>query len=208
MAGKGKAMDGMLTKIVGHVRTDVGPRPFVTTQSMVVQVFGEAAPEPEKQLAAFEAWEKRRNLTRDSLAALRERRRITAAELRAGHEIEAVLGWQSGEHEPVTRTQFRERLADSAYSGDGTLWLSLVEAEHTRFAPWKDWARAFAVKPECTLEHLTILIAVMGRGLRQAADELRMDQRRVLALLRRSLHRYCVHAGWQDGANPPTIETP
>lgn len=201
-------MDGMLTEIVGQLRTDVGPQPFVTPQSMVVQVFGQAAPEPEKQLAAFEAWEKKRNLTRDSLAALRERRRITASELRAGHEIEAVLGWQSGENEPVVRTQFRERLADSAYAGDGTLWLSLVEAEHTRYAPWKAWARSFPVKVDRTLEDLTVSIAVMGLGIRQASDALRMDHRRVVALLRRSLHRYCTLAGWQEGENPPVIETP
>jgi hypothetical protein len=207
LAPKPHAMDGVLTQVVRQLRTDVGPQPFVTPQSMVVQVFGAEAPEPEKQLAAFEAWDKRRVLTRDSLAALRERRRITAAELRAGHEIEAVLGWQAGEHEPVTRTQFRERLADSAYCGDGSLWLSLVEAEHTRYAPWKDWARAFPVKVGATLEDLTLSIAVMGLGVRQASDALKMDQRRVVALLRRSLHRYCTLAGWQAGDNPPVIET-
>lgn len=201
-------MDGMVPHlVVGEVDRDAGPRPFVTTEAMVVQVLGAGVAKPERRLADAEAWERKRALTRDSLAALRERRRITAAELRAGHEIEAVLGWQSGEHEPVTRTQFRERLADSAYGGDGLLWLALLEAEHTRYAPWKDWARAFPVKPDRSLEDLTLLIVVMGRGLRQVGDAWHMDQRRVLGLLRRSLHRYCVLAGWQAGDNPPPVET-
>lgn len=185
------------------------PRPFVTTEAQVAQWAGTAAAgDADARLAAFEAWDRTRCLTRDTLAFLRERRRITAHELRAGHEIAMVAEWQGGAYAPIARSQFRERLAADAYGGSGGLWLSLLEVEHTRFAPWREWADAFPVCMGRTMRDLTMMLASDGLGIRQAANALRLDQRRVLALLRRSLHRYCTLAGWQVGDNPPPCETP
>lgn len=207
MAGK-KAMDGMLTEVVSEIDPTQGPRPFVTTEAMVTQVSGASPRSPEARLQAFEEWERTRCLTRDTLAGLRERRRVTALEVRAGHEIAMVVEWRAGGvHAPIVRSQFRERLADDAYDGGGTLWLSLLEIEHTRYAPWREWADAFPVKPEITLRQLTLAIVADGFGIRQASDAMRMNHRRAVALLRRSLHRYCVLAGWQGGENPPAIES-
>jgi hypothetical protein len=186
---------------------DDQPEPFVTTEAQVAQWVGTtAAGDADARLSAFEAWDRRRGKTRDTLAALRERRCITAHELRAGHEIAMVVEWQSGAHAPIVRSQFRERLAEDAYSGGGGLWLSLLEVEHTRYAPWREWADAYPVKAGKTLRDLTLLLAADGLGIRQAADAMHMDHRRAKALLRRSLHRYATIAGWQHGDAPPPIE--
>jgi hypothetical protein len=196
----------------GHRRIvlDEQPEPFVTTEAQVAQWAGTAAAgDADARLSAFEAWDRRRGKLRDTLAALRERRCITAHELRAGHEIAMVVEWQNGAHGPTVRSQFRERLAEDAYgSGGGGLWLSLLEVEHTRYAPWREWADAYPVKPGKTLRDLTLLLASDGLGIRQASDALHMDQRRALRLLRRSLHRYAVLAGWQSGDDPPVIDRP
>jgi hypothetical protein len=187
---------------------DDEPVPFVTTDAQVAQWVGTAAAgDANARLSAFEAWERKRGLLRDTLAALRERRRITAHELRAGQEIAMVVEWQGGAFAPIVRSQFRERLADDAYGAGGGLWLSLLEVEHTRYAPWREWADAYPVKVGKTLRDLTLLLVADGLGIRQAADAMAMDQRRALALLRRSLHRYCVIASWQVGDAPPEIET-
>lgn len=199
-------MDGMLTKVVGEVRTDEGPRPFVTSEAMVTQALGAEVRSPLQRLLDAERQAKRRELLSDRLVALRDGRRITAAEARAGSEIRMVCEWQAGAMQPVARSQFRERLAASAYDSDGQLWLALIEIEHTRFAPWSEWAGAFAVKPERSLKDLTVRVAVDGLGIRQVADDLRMDGRRALALLRRALHRYCLSTGWQAGEHPPDVE--
>lgn len=203
----GKTMDGMIPhERVGEVRLD-GPRPFTTTEAQVAQWVGTAkAGDADARLAAAEAWAKAQGVTRDKLSALRARRRITAHELRAGHEIGMVVEWQSGAHAPIVRSQFRERLADDAYGGGGGLWLSLLEVEHTRYAPWREWADAYPVRKDRTLRDLTLMLASQGLGIRKAADALGMDQRRALALLRRSLHRYCVIAGWQNGDHPPVTD--
>jgi hypothetical protein len=192
---------------VRQIVLDEQPSAFVTTEAQVAQWVGTAAAgDADARLSAFEAWDRRRGKTRDTLAALRERRCITAHELRAGQEIAMVVEWQSGAHAPIVRSQFRERLAEDAYSGGGGLWLSLLEVEHTRYAPWREWADAYPVKPGKTLRDLTLLLASDGLGIRQAADAMRMDQRRALALLRRSLHRYCIIAGWQVGEHPPVTD--
>jgi hypothetical protein len=183
------------------------PAPYVTTEAQVTPwraAYGDA----NARLTAFEAWDRKRGLMRDTLVALRERRRITAHELRAGQEIAMVVEWQSGAFAPMARSQFRERLADDAYAGGGGLWLSLLEVEHTRYAPWREWADAYPVKVDKTLRDLTLMVVAEGLGIRQASDALRMDQRRALGLVRRSLHRYCVVADWQVGDDPPSIETP
>jgi len=208
MTARAKPASGMLTEVVSEIDLSQGPRPFVTTEAMVTQVSGASPRSPEARLHAFEEWERTRCLTRDTLAGLRERRRVTALEVRAGHEIAMVVEWRAGGvHAPIVRSQFRERLADDAYDGGGTLWLSLLEIEHTRYAPWREWADAFAVKPQVSLRHLTLTIVADGLGVRQASDAMRMDQRRAVGLLRRSLHRYCTLAGWQSGENPPDIES-
>jgi hypothetical protein len=119
-----------------------------------------------------------------------------------------VVEWQSGAFAPIARSQFRERLANDAYAGGGGLWLSLLEVEHTRYAPWREWADAYPVKVGKTLRDLTLMVVAEGLGIRQASDALRMNHGRGHRLLRRSLHRYCVLAGWQVGDDPPSIETP
>lgn len=193
---------GVRTLVIGE-----GPQPWVTPEAMVTQALGDRVASPDDRLTAFEVWDRQRMLRRDTLAFLRERRRITANERRAGSEIAMVCEWQGGDRQPIVRSQFRERLAEDASSGGGSLWLSVLDVEHTRFAPWKEWARAFPVRGQVTLVELTLLMTVDGVGLRQLADRLAMDQRRALGLLRRSLHRYCVIAGWQHGDNPPVTET-
>jgi hypothetical protein len=199
---------GAVVRMDRQIVLEDQPAPFVTTEAQVAQWVGAAAAgDADARLSAFEAWDRRRGLLRDTLAALRERRRITAHELRAGQEIAMVVEWQSGAFAPIVRSQFRERLADDAYAGGGGLWLSLLEVEHTRYAPWREWADAYPVKVGKTLRDLTLLVVADGLGIRQASDALRMDQRRALRLLRRSLHRYCALAGWQMGEGPPSIET-
>lgn len=199
-------MDGMLTKVIGQVRVDEGPQPFVTPEAMVTQALGSQARCPLQRLLDAERQAKRRELLSDRLVALCDGRRITAAEARAGSEIRMVCEWHAGAMQPVARSQFRERLAASAYDGDGQLWLALIEIDHTRFAPWREWASVFPVKPEHSLKDLTLRVVVDGLGIRQVADDLHMHNVRALKLLRRALHRYCAIAGWQNGEDPPAIE--
>lgn len=159
--------------------------------------------DPDEAARAAEALARSREFRADRLLLLRDRRRITAAELRAAHEIALVAAWIAGGFAPLARTQFRERLAASTGEAEGAMWWALLEAEHTRYAPWRAWAAGFPVRPGATLDDLTRMVAVENLGVRQVARRLRMDQRRVLALLRRSLHRYACLAGWQVGENPP-----
>ena len=59
------------------------PAPYVTTEAQVTPWRAEYG-DANARLTAFEAWDRKRGLMRDTLVALRERRRITAHELRAG----------------------------------------------------------------------------------------------------------------------------
>jgi hypothetical protein len=140
----------------------------------------------------------------DKLAGLRDAGRITAAEHRAGQEIRLVVEFLDGGRLPMVRSQFSERLASG---GDGTgELLGIEEAERERFGPWRAWARRHPARrlprrSDETLEDLTRLVVVRGRGVRQVADALRIDQRNALARLRQSLGWYVERAGWAGGEN-------
>lgn len=207
MAGKGRAMDGMLTEFVREMRTDVGPRPFVTTQATVVHALKGDVPCPLTALLDAERLSSRRDLRADRLLALCERRRISRPEARAASEMRLIIEWEAGAMEPLARSQFRERLAASAYGGSGELWLATMEAEHARYAPWRAWARETRVNAQGTAEDLTRRIVIDGQGLRQVEEDMRLRKDgRCLGWLRRSLHRYACLAGWQAGDEPPMIE--
>jgi hypothetical protein len=86
--------------------------------------------------------------------------------------------------------------------------MGIEEAERERFGPWKAWARHLPARrlprrSDETLEDLTRLVVVKGRGVRQVADVLGIDQRNALARLRQSLGYYAERAGWHRAENCP-----
>jgi hypothetical protein len=209
LAPKPRAMDGVLTQVVRQLRTDVGPQPFVTPYGLVMQATNGNAPDPKLSILDAERLTRRRELKQDRIVALAERRRITLAEAWAASDIRDVVEWRAGAHAAYARAQFRERQTSSVYEpGEDAVWFSLLEAEHTRYLPWKEWAEAQRIATGgATLEGLTQAVAVEGLGLSQAEREMRIRKDgRVIALLRHSLHFYAVLAGRQAGDEPPTIE--
>jgi hypothetical protein len=140
----------------------------------------------------------------DKLAGLRDAGKITPAEHRAGQEIRLIVEFVDGGRLPMVRSQFSERLASG---GDGTgQMVGIEEAERERFAPWKAWARRYPARrlprPSVeTLEELTRLVVVRGRGTKQVADALGIDHRNALARLRHSLGWYALKAGWVGDEN-------
>lgn len=174
---------------------------FVTTDAMVTQVLPDH--DPAAALKAAEDYARQRIKLGDTLQALRDRGRITSPELRAGHEIAMVIAWTEGDCRPLVRSQFAERLAATA--GGVSLEVVMLDAEALRFTPWRLWAIAYPVTPQTSMLDLTRLLAVEGYGIRQAANRTKLDQRRALALLRRSLHRYACLGGWAFGTDPETI---
>jgi hypothetical protein len=80
------------------------------------------------------------------------------------------------------------------------------EAERERFGPWRAWARRHPARrlprrSDETLEDLTRLVVVKGRGVQQVADALAIDRRNALVRLRQSLGWYVERAGWAGGEN-------
>ena len=200
-----------LTDLVGEIDLSNEPVGFVMSDGMAAAILARrtSSPyDPERRLADAEAQSARRLLLRDRLSALRERRQITAAEARAGREIEIMEMRASAIDSPQVRTQLRERLASSTGCSLEDLWLVLMEVEARRYGPWRDWAMAFPVqrRGDATMETLTRMICTKGLGLRQVADALSIKDSRALPLLRRSLHRYATLGGWQEGDNPPPID--
>lgn len=217
-------MDGMLTKVIGEVRVEDGPRPFTTTDALARQVMESAhgramaeqaraiaaqcrpnpafripvAYDPDAAARAAERarveQDRRRAFLGDRLRGLLDAGTISKPEYRAASEIADLVAWEASGRIVMARSQFRERMAASA----DTLGLMalLEEAERTRYKPWRLWASAFPVKADRTLEDLTRAVVVQRLGMRQAANAFRMDQRRVVALLRRSLGCYAILAGW------------
>lgn len=184
-----------------------GPLPFVTSDGMAARAAGISdaqAYDAEGRVIRAERYAARRLLHGDRLLHLRERRQITAAEVRAGREIELLILSASCAGSPQARSQFRERLAETTGGAAADFWLVLMEAEALRYGPWQAWARAFPVTPNASLEDLTRLVVCDGFGVRQVAIKLGTHKRRILGLLRRSLHRYAVLGGWQEGENPPS----
>lgn len=174
---------------------------FVTTDAMVTQVL--PGHDPAAALKAAEDYARQRIKLGDTLQAMRDQGRISSPELRAGHEIALVIAWTEGDARPLIRSQFSERLAAS--TGTGSAAIAMLDAETLRYGPWRLWAIALRVTPHGTMLDLTRLLAVEGWGIRQAANRMKLDQRRALALLRRSLHRYATLGGWAHGADPEVM---
>ncbi len=199
-----------LTELVGEIDLASEPAPFVMSDGMAAAVVARRSSSPyrpEQRLADAEAQAARRLLLRDRLTALRERRQIAAVELRAGRDLAMVEMALDCAGSPQVRTQLRERLAASTGQTLEDSWLHIMEAEHRRYVPWHGWASAFPInRAGATLDQLTGMICTAGLGLRQAADALRQNQARTLRLLRRSLHRYAVIAGWAEGDDPPALD--
>jgi hypothetical protein len=203
--------DGMAQRVVesAHARAMAEEARALAAQCRPDPLFRLPAEyDPEAAVRAAEGLARRvvhqRVMRADKLAGLRDAGRITAAEHRAGQEIRMVVEFLDGGRMPMVRSQFRERLA-SGSDGTGEL-LSIEEAERERFGPWRAWARRHPARrlpqrSQETLEDLTRLVVVKGRGVRQVADALRIDQRNALARLRQSLGWYVERAGWAGGEN-------
>jgi hypothetical protein len=164
--------------------------------------------DPQAAVRAAEGLARRvvhqRLMRADRVAGLRDAGRITPAEHRAAQEIRLVVEFVDGGRMPMVRSQLRERLA-AGTDGTGEL-LGIEEAERERFGPWRAWARLRPARrlprrSDETLEDLTRLVVVRGKGVQQVADVLRIDRRNALARLRESLGWYAERAGWGRGEN-------
>lgn len=200
-------MDGMggVTVSRGVLQLDEEARPWVTSLASVRQVVPDH--DPEAALRAVERLLRQRDRLAGKLRGLRDSRRITGPELVAAHEIGILIEWGQSvcSVAPMVRTQFRERLAGSTADVPELTWLWKLEANHTRFEPWREWARTQQVKADATLADLTVLFVVEDLGAEQVGLKLRMDRRRALRLLRQSLHDYAVRMGKQEGDHPPSL---
>lgn len=198
-------MDGMAGATVsrGVLHLDKETQPWVTSVAQVRQVVPDH--DPEAALRAVERLLAVRLHHAGKLRALRDSRRITGPELVAAHEIGIIVEWSESARSiaPMVRTQFRERLAGSTSDVPELTWLWKLEASHTRYEPWKEWARGQAVKGDATLADLTMLFVVEDLGVQQVADRMRMHRHRALRLLRSSLHDYALRMGKQEGDAPP-----
>jgi hypothetical protein len=215
-------MDGIMTRVVGEVQRDAGPRPHCTTDMdalravseahgarMARQAAGIAAaavvdPAMARMRADAAAREAetyhrrvvaRRVFMSDRIQGLRDAGRITFAQHRAAEEISDLIAWMEAGRVVMARSQFSERLAAS--SGGVPMQHLLAEAERQRFEPWRRWARDFPVTDMRTLEDLVRAFVVQRLGYRQLANTFRMDQRRAEALIVRALSRYAAIAGWE-----------
>lgn len=199
--------DGMAQRVIesAHARAMAEEARAVAAQCHAAPFFrAPVAYDPEAAVRAAEGLARRvdrqRVMRADKLAGLRDAGKITPAEHRAGQEIRLVVEFVDGGRLPMVRSQFAERLAAG---GDGTgQMMGIEEAERERFAPWKAWARHLPARrlprrSDETLEDLTRLVVVRGRGVRQVADVLGIDQRNALARLRQSLRWYAERAGWE-----------
>lgn len=208
----GDAAAAALTVPVAEVDVGEGPAPWVTPDAMAERALRRASGgrrgldvERAQDLAEAAA-ERRAAREPDKLIRLYHAGRLTAAELWAAHDLRDVVLWVSDPGAPQVRGQFRERLAPSTDGGFDDRWLGRIEAEHTRYLPWRAWARGFPVsRAGATLEDLTLLFVVEGLGLRQVRGRLRMDERRALALLRRSLRHYAYLGGRADSPEPERL---
>lgn len=203
--------DGMARRVIesAHARAMAEEARAVAAQCRAAPFFRLPVPyDPEAAVRAAEGQARRvdrqRVMRADKLAGLRDAGKITPAEHRAGQEIRLIVEFVDGGRLPMVCSQFSERLAAG---GDGTgQMLGIEEAERERFAPWKAWAKRYPARrlprPSVeTLEELTRLVVVRGRGMKQVADLLRIDHRNALARLRHSLGWYAARAGWGEAEN-------
>lgn len=178
-------------------------RAHVTTDAEVARLFPEHDPQEALHHAELHAVLLSRRSKRDHILDLRHQGKITTPEMKAAHEIALIVQWQAGEHRPIVRSQFSERLA--ATTAGCALWLVLMEAEGKQFARWKLWGQGFPLKPERTLYDLTIAVVGENYSVGQVGKGWHMDRRRVLALLRRSLSFYACAAGHLPCPEPVEI---
>ena len=203
--------DGMAQRVIesAHARAMAEEARAVAAQCHAAPFFRVPVQyDPEAAVRAAEGLARRvdrqRIMRADKLAGLRDAGKITPAEHRAGQEIRLIVEFVEGGRLPMVRSQFSERLASG---GDGTgQMVGIEEAERERFAPWRAWARRLPARrlpqrSDETLEDLTRLVVVRGKGVRQVADVLRIDQRNALVRLRQSLGWYAEKAGWVRGEN-------
>ena len=156
--------------------------------------------DPDAALYAAEGAQRRaeRRLMSDKLAVLAEQGRIGQCEWRAALEMRHVAEYAEGGRLPLVRSQLRERLPSG---GDGTGELMAAEElVSAAYLPWRRYARRYPVAGDATLEDLTRRMVLDGRGIRQVANSIRIDQRRALRLLRRSLNHYAGLRGWPNAA--------
>ena len=156
--------------------------------------------DPDAALRAAEGAQRRaeRRLMSDKLAVLAEQGGIGPAQLRAAQEMRHVAEYAEGGRVPLVRSQLRERLPSG---GDGTGELMAAEELVTSaWLPWRRYARRYPVAGDATLEDLTRRMVLEGKGIRQVANAIRIDQRRALRLLRRSLSHYAGLRGWPNAA--------
>lgn len=145
--------------------------------------------------------ERRRNATPQTMRhrqiavvdELFNRDRMSVDQLRAAHEINAVLeAVTCGLSMRTSSFEFRER---RTYSGDD--WKpGLSRAYEERYIPWRDEAGKMALRSKASVADLVLDVIVSNLGLHQAGKMWGMDPRRVLSVLRNSLYRYCEIAGW------------
>lgn len=156
--------------------------------------------DPEASLDAAEAAQRRaeRRLRSDKLALMAEQGKLCPCQWRAAREMRHVAEYVHGGRVPLVRSQLRERLPAG---GDGTgELLATEELVSMAYLPWRQYARGYPVTRDATLEELTRRVVLDGKGLRQVANAIRIDQRRALRLLRRSLGHYAGLRGWASGA--------
>lgn len=156
--------------------------------------------DPAAALHAAEGAQRRaeRRLMSDKLAVLAEQGRIGQCEWRAALEMRHVAEYAEGGRLPLVRSQLRERLPSG---GDGTGELMAAEElVSAAYLPWRRYARRYPVAGDATLEDLTRRMVLDGKGIRQVANAIRIDQRRALRLLRRSLTHYAGLRGWPNAA--------
>jgi hypothetical protein len=203
--------DGMAQRVVesAHARAMAEQARALAAQCRPDPLFRLPAEyDPEAAVRAAEGLARRvvhqRVMRADKLAGLRDAGRITAAEYRAGQEIRMVVEFLDGGRLPMVRSQWAGRLASGSNAAECLVYVE--EAERERFAPWLAWARRHPARrlprrSDETLVDLTRLVVVKGRGVRQVADALRIDQRNALARLRQSLGWYVERAGWAGSEN-------
>ena len=195
--------DGMAQRVIesAHARAMAEEARAVAAQCHAAPFFrAPVAYDPEAAVRAAEGAQRRaaRRLMSDKLAQLAERGRIGQCEWRAALEMRHVVEYAEGGRMPLVRSQIRERLPSG---GDGTGELiAMEELVRIAYVPWRRYARRYPVTKDATLEDLTRGPVFNGKGLRQVANDIGIDQRRAERLLRRSLNHYAGLRGWPSAA--------
>ncbi len=142
-----------------------------------------------------------RKLRRDIIVVLMESGDITPEQARAAREIlkvyTAIAGAQS-----IRGSAYGELRGGS----DNTDWQpALSRAYRERYCPWRDAMGLKMVRGTTSVASLVFLIACDNMGVRQVADQLRMDQRTVKSVLQQALHAYAEMAGWIETTIPESV---